>query len=289
MDAHAPSIGIIGAGRLGASLAVSLAAAGHRVGAVASRSPRSAAALVAQIDGDARAREPADVAASCDLVFLTVPDGEIAALSRALPWRAGQAVVHTSGALGLDVLTPAVRAGALAGCFHPLQSFPSRTGEPDRFRGVVCGVEGAAPLGALLERITASLGAGVVRLEGVDRARYHAAAVFASNHAVALAAAAQRAWVAAGLPAEQARPALAPLLLGAARNLHDRDLLDALTGPVARGDADTVERHLAVLADDPALRELYRLLAVELLRLDPPHGDEARRRLRALLDGDGER
>ena len=287
MDAAPESIGIIGAGRLGASLALSLAAAGYPVRAVASRTPGSAAALVAQVGGGTRARAPDELAASCELVFLTVPDDEIAAVAGALTWHAGQAVVHTSGALGLEVLAPAVDAGALAGCLHPLQSFPSRTGEAGRFRGVVCGVEGAPPLGSLLERIASALGAGVVRLEGVDRARYHAAAVFASNYAVALAAAAQRAWVGAGLPAEQARPALAPLLAGAARNVleHD-DLIDALTGPVARGDAETVRRHLEALDDDPALRELYRLLAAELLRLDLPRHDEAARRLRALLGVD---
>ena len=284
MDGRPESIGIIGAGRLGASLAVALEAAGYRVAAVASRSPDSARALAAQLAGGARTLPPAELAGSCDLVFLTVPNGEIAALAGALPWRRGGAVVHSSGAAGLDVLAPAVEAGALVGCLHPLQSFSSRAGDPERFRGIVCGVEAAEPLCSLLERIAADLGAAVVRLEEVDRARYHAAAVFASNYVVALAAAARRAWELAGLPPEQARSALAPLMLGAAANLGERPLADALTGPVARGDVATVERHLAALDGDPELRALYRRLGAELLRLDLRHAPEAAARLRALFE-----
>ncbi len=284
MDLSPAAIGIIGAGRLGASLAVALEAAGYPVAAVASRDPDSAAALVAQLHGGGEALPAKAVAASCDLVFLTVPDGEIESLAAALPWRGGQAVVHCSGAVGLDALAPAAGAGAGTGCLHPLQSFPSRIGEPQRFRDIVCGVEGAEPLGSLLERIAGELGAGVVRLEGVDRARYHAAAVFASNYVVALAAAAQRAWELAGLPAQQARSALAPLMRGAAENVAERATAEALTGPVARGDAATIERHLAALDGEPHLSALYRRLGAELLRLDLGHAPEAAAQLRALLE-----
>ena len=282
MEARPKSIGIIGAGRLGASLAMALEAAGYRVAAVASRSAESAASLAARL-GEATALSSQQLAASCELVFITVPDGQIATVAAELKWSAGQAVVHCSGALGLDALAPAIEAGARAGCLHPLQSFSSRDGEPERFRGIVCGVEGAAPLDSTLERIAADLGAGVVRLEGVDRARYHAAAVFASNYAVALMAAARRTWELAGLPADEARPALSPLLRGAASNVSESELAEALTGPVARGDVATIERQLAALGEDRELLELYRHLGAELLRLDLRHPTEAAARLRTLL------
>ena len=282
MEARPESIGIIGAGRLSASLAMALEAAGYRVAAVASRSAGSAASLAARL-GEATALSSRQVAETCELVFITVPDGQIASVAAELPWKTGQAVAHCSGALGLDALAPALTAGARAGCLHPLQSFPSREGEPKRFRGIVCGVEGAEPLGSTLERIAAGLGASVVRLEGVDRARYHAAAVFASNYAVALMAAARRAWELAGLPPDEARPALAPLLLGAASNVAERELAAALTGPIARGDAATIERQLAALDEDRELLELYRRLGAELLRLDLRHPPDAAERLRALL------
>ena len=253
--------------------------------AVASRSAASARRLASRLHG-AEALSAAEVSRRCELVFLTVPDDELAALARALPWRSGQGGVHCSGALDLDVLRPATEAGAVAGCLHPLQTFPSRAAEPERFRGIVCGVEGAAPLGSLLERIAGEIGAGVVRLEGVDRAAYHAAAVFASNYVVALAAAARDAWQLAGLPPERARSGLAPLMAGAAKNVLEHELVEALTGPVARADVATVERHLVALAGDPELRDLYRRLGAELLRLDLHHPGAAAARLRELLAGD---
>ncbi len=289
VSAEIGAVGIIGAGRLGCSLALALHAAGYALRAVASRSGAAAEALAGQLAG-ATAATPDAVVETCATVFLTVPDGAIASLAASLPWRAGQSAVHCSGAIGLDALAAATEAGALAGCLHPLQSFPSRDGGAARFRGIVCGIEAPDPLAALLETVARDLGGGVVRLEGVDRARYHAAAVFASNYTVALAAAAGRAWELAGLPAAEAREALAPLLLATATNIAGQPLADALTGPVARGDLATLERHLAALDialdGDPALAALYRSLGAQLLTLDLGHSKETVERLRALFDGD---
>jgi predicted short-subunit dehydrogenase-like oxidoreductase (DUF2520 family) len=273
-------IGFIGAGRLAASFAAALRAAGYCVARVASAKPASAEVLARAVG--ARVATPQQVADSCELVFLTAPDSAIPDLARQIAWRPRQAAVHCSGALGLDVLSPAAEAGALTGCLHPLQSFPSREGDPARFKAVTCGIEAPAELGAALERIASDLGAGVVRLEGVDRAGYHAAAVFVSNYVVSLAAAAERVWEQSGLPREAAREALAPLLLGAAQNVGAHELAEALTGPVARGDLATIERHLGALDDGP-LRELYRGLAAQLLSLDLQHPPEVSSRLRALL------
>jgi predicted short-subunit dehydrogenase-like oxidoreductase (DUF2520 family) len=285
LERSSTRVGLVGAGRLAASLAAALQAAGYRVAAVASAREASARELAARLESGPAAREAQAVADDCDLVFLTVPDGAIAAVAGAVRWREGQAVVHCSGALGLDILAPAREAGANIGCLHPLQSFPSREGAPARFRGITCGVQGAEPLGAALERVARDLGATPVRLEGVDRALYHAAAVFASNYVVSLMAAAARTWEQAGLPLEAARPALAPLLLGAAGNIEAHELPEALTGPVARGDIATVQRHLAAL-DDASLRALYRGLAAELLRLPLGHSPEVASRLEALLRED---
>ena len=268
-----PSIGVVGAGRLGTSLAAALTAAGYRAAAIADR------------DGEAGQT----IVRDCEVVFLTVPDVQIAPVCAALPWRAGQWAVHCSGALGIDVLAPAARAGSATGCLHPIQSFPSRQPEPERFRGIVCGVEASGELGSFLERLAHDLGATTVRLEGVDRALYHAAAVFASNAVVALAAAAERTWALAGLPPETAHAALSPLLLGAASNVAALGTVAALTGPVARGDVATVEGHLRALAADPALLDLYRRLGAELLALPLGLPEDARRRLAALFDARGNR
>ena len=280
-----PPIGVIGSGRVAWSLAPALARAGYRVAAVGARDAAAAEALAAATGPDARATSPEGVLDAAEVIFLAVPDGAITPLAAALPWRAHHAAVHCSGALGLDALAPVVAAGGGAGCLHPLQSFPERRADPDRFRGITCGVEGTGALGALLAAIAGDLGARVVRLEGVDRAAYHAAAVFASNDVVALMSAARRTWALAGLPPEAAREALAPLLGAVAENLRRLDPEAALTGPVARGDLATVEAHLAALASVPDLRALYRALAGELLRVAPGLDPATAEALRGRLEG----
>lgn len=281
--AEVGAIGVVGSGRLGTSLVAALAGGGYHVAAVASRD-RVSATRIAGLAGTVVDAAQGVVDRS-DVVFLTVSDGAIAAQCDALRWRAGQSVVHCSGARGLDVLASARAAGAHVGCLHPLQSFPTREPEPWRFTGIACGVEGDGVLHAKLEGIARRLGATPFSLAGVDRARYHAAAVLASNDVVALMSAATRAWALSGLPAAQARPALAPLLLAAAANVAALPLVEALTGPVARGDVATVSAHLAALEGAPELRALYAALAAELLRLDLGHSDAVREQWSTVVDG----
>lgn len=276
-DRHSISIGLIGAGRLGTTLAAALLEAGYHVNSVSTRSGNSPLTGVPATD------DPQRVAGQCDLVFLTVPDGAIASTCASIAWSPRHRVVHCSGATGLLVLDSARASGADVGCLHPLQSFPSRSPGPERFRGIFCGVEGTGPVRELLHQMANDLGARAVSLDGVDRALYHAAAVTISNHVVALASAATRLWTLAGLPEASGREALAPLLQAAAGNVARLELPRALTGPVARGDVATVAAHLDALEREPELRELYRRLSAELLRLPLGHDRETAERLRALL------
>ena len=289
------AVGVIGCGRLGASLALGLSAAGYRIAALAGRGSRRAGRLAKAIPG-ARALTPGGVVGESELILLAVPDAAVAAVAAALPWRRGQAAVHSAGALDLEVLAPLAACGAARGCLHPLQAFPDPGGSPGRWRGIAVGLEAAeadgTELGALLEAMAADLGAGAtLRLEGVDRACYHAAAVLASNDVVALAAAAARAWTLAGLPASEAPGALGPLLVGAASAVAGlapgSALASALTGPLARGDVVTVARHLDALAREPELRALYRALGRELLALDLAHPPASAAALAALLGAPG--
>jgi len=275
-------IGIIGASRLGTTLALSLQRAGHPVTAVASQRAGSARAFAARLAG-AEALDAAALVTRCELVVLAIPDGAIAALAAALPWVAGQQVVHCSGALDLTVLDPARAHGGLRGCLHPLQSFPERFADARRFDGIACGVEGDGALAGRLQTLCSALGATPFSLAGVDRARYHAAAVLASNYVVALHAAASAAWTLAGLPAERAREALAPLTQGAADAVRRLPLSAALTGPIARGDAATIARHIAALADAPELQQLYQRLGAALLALPLELTEEQRAALESVL------
>jgi predicted short-subunit dehydrogenase-like oxidoreductase (DUF2520 family) len=127
------------------------------------------------------------------------------------------------------------------------------------------------------------LGARVLRLEGVDRAGYHAAAVFASNYLVALHAAAAEAFAVAGLPPEAAAPALSPLTARAADNVARLPLAEALTGPLARGDRQTIERHLRALEASPQLSSLYRALGRQLLSLPLELPEATRAALQRML------
>jgi predicted short-subunit dehydrogenase-like oxidoreductase (DUF2520 family) len=276
------TIGLIGAGRLGTALALALERAGHPVTLVASGDAANARALATRLRA-ATAVEVQAVAERSDLVFLAVPDDALPKLVQALAWSRGQHVVHTSGALGLSVLEPARARGALCGCFHPLQTFPERFSDPVRFAGIACGIEGEGVLSERLERYTRELGATVVRLEGIDRAGYHAAAVFASNYVVALHAAAAQAFRLAGLPPELARAALSPLTEAAAQSVRRLELDAALTGPIARGDVATIALHLHALEQAPELRALYQHLGSALLELPLTLTDEQRERLAHLL------
>lgn len=275
------SVGVVGLGRLGGALAHALKTHGLLWG-VAGHGARVGEPLPAELGSGAYV-SAADLVAGCDVVFLTVPDGALQALADSLPFRAGQWVVHCSGALECSVLAGATRRGALGGCLHPLQSFPGGTGGAARFADVVCGVEGPTPLIGWLEGLVRALGAEPLHLAGVDRAAYHTAAVFASNYLVALYVAAARSFELAGLPAESARAALLPLSQGTLDNLRSLPAAQALTGPVARGDVQTVEGHLQALQGDGALRQLYRGLGAALLRLPLGLGARARDRLKALL------
>jgi predicted short-subunit dehydrogenase-like oxidoreductase (DUF2520 family) len=276
------SVGIIGAGRVGSALALSLAEKGQRVAAIASRRDNVARALARRIAG-AESVSAQEVVKRCDTVFLTLPDAAVAAVAAELPWRAGQSVLHTSGGLDLAVLDPAGKREALIGGFHPLRAFAAGDSDANAFAGVTIGIAGGPALLPQLESLASALGARALRIDGVDRTLYHAAAVFASNFAVALLLAARQAWTLAGLPEAEARASLAPLLMGAAANASAMPLERALSGPIVRGEADVIARHLEKLGRAPELADLYRALGAQLLDLNLGHSPEVRDKLRQAL------
>ena len=159
-----PTLGFIGAGRIGTALAWGLARKGYAVTAVASRSRDSAARLAAGIAGCRAMPDPQSLADHADLVLLTVPDDAIAATCAALDWRAGQAVVHCSGATELLALAPAASSGAYTGGFHPLQMFTEPETALRGLPGCTIAVEAEQPLLATLCAMAESLGCHTLRL-----------------------------------------------------------------------------------------------------------------------------
>ncbi|MBY8873185.1 DUF2520 domain-containing protein [Micromonospora sp. PLK6-60] len=243
------TVGVLGAGRVGAVLGAALAAAGHRVVA-ASGVSGAAKARIALLLPEARNRSATSVArAATDLLVVAVPDDALAAvvagLARTGALRPGQVIAHTSGAHGLAVLDPAVAVGVRPLALHPAMTFTGTPEDLGRLAGISYGVTAPAELRPFAARLVADLG-GVPEWVGeADRALYHAALAHGANHLVTLVNEAADRLRDAGV--DRPEKVLAPLLRAALENaLRLGD--DALTGPVSRGDAGTVRRHLERLA-----------------------------------------
>jgi len=271
---HSPTqraFALVGPGRAGTTIATALVARGLRCVAVAGRSPEAPSTVAAAARLGAPAVAVAEVGhvggnggdggIDTELVIIATPDAEIAGTAAALvPAVApGTLVIHLSGACTLAELDKlaAARPDVLVGSLHPLQSLPSVELGVERLPGSWCAVDGPAGV----ERLAVSLGMRPFRVTDDQRVAYHAAATIASNHLVALLGQASRIAAEAGVPPE----ALLPLVRATLDNVETLGPEAALTGPVARGDADTVARHLDMLpADD---QRAYRALAAEALRL----------------------
>ncbi|GJG84882.1 oxidoreductase [Gemmatimonadetes bacterium T265] len=255
----APRVFVIGSGRAGRSFAAALAAAGTPV---------------LGVHGRERPFPPALGAA--DVVVVATPDAAIDAVLRAVADETlapGAVVLQMSGARAPgapDDLVRARRAGV--GTFHPLVPLADPALGAERFRGAWVGVGGDADAVAAAESLARRVGARPLPIPDAPEARaaYHAAAVFASNFPIVLAAVAERLFEASGVDAAGARGAVRHLMASAVANLAaSRDAGAALTGPVARGDAATVARHLAALEHDGDASALYRALtraSVDLAR-----------------------
>ncbi|MCS7256835.1 MAG: DUF2520 domain-containing protein, partial [Thermomicrobium sp.] len=195
-------------------------------------------------------------------------DSAIAPLCAQLRWRPGQAVIHLAGAYGRELLAPAARAGAETGAFHPLQTFAGAA-DPAAWQGVGIAIDADPPLADELVWLARQLGAEPFPLDPAQRPLYHAAAAIAANGFVALVGtAAELLGRAAGLERARAVRHLLPLLRGVLHNLEQLGLPQALTGPVARADRATLERHVAALAQAaPEWQTLYRELCRAMLPL----------------------
>jgi predicted short-subunit dehydrogenase-like oxidoreductase (DUF2520 family) len=255
---------LLGAGGAATALGVALAAAGIPVAAVWSRRRERAQRL----PGAHAFPDPQEAAEQGALVVLAVPDTVIAPLCARLRWRPDQAVVHLAGAYGRELLEAAARAGAETGAFHPLQTFAGEA-DPAAWRGVGVAIDADPPLAAELAALAHRLGAQPFALDPVQRPLYHAAAAIAANGLVGLVGvAAGLLGQATGLERAQAVRHLLPLLRGVLANLERLGLPQALTGPVARADRTTLERHVAALAQAaPESLALYRSLCGVLLPL----------------------
>jgi predicted short-subunit dehydrogenase-like oxidoreductase (DUF2520 family) len=278
------TINIIGAGRLGTALALALSARGHSIEALVAR--RAAhARRAAQLIGDERTRALAetelDQLPPADIIFITTPDDVIAGVAARLATslkqdqrRTPSTVLHASGALSSEVLSVLRERGFRTGSMHPLISVSEPRAGAQGLRSAFYCVEGGRAAVEMARSIVRDLGGQSFSLDARDKALYHAAAVMASGHVVALLDIAAGMLVRCGLSERRARAVLMPLVRSAVDNLSQSEPGRALTGTFARADTATVLRHLDTL-DAPDLRDalaVYILLGQRSLQLAQANG-----------------
>ena len=241
-------VGVVGAGRVGSVLAAALRRRGHVIVSVAGESDASKRRAAALLPGVPIAK-PTAVARGCDVLLLTVPDdmldNVVTQLAASGAIGEGQLVVHTSGSHGLRVLAPATAVGARPVALHPAMTFTGTAVDLDRLGDCVFGVTAGPDERAWAADLVAELGATVMWVPEELRGLYHAGLAHGANHLVTLVTQAMELLGAAG--AADPASILRPLLQAALDNaLAEGD--SALTGPIVRGDVNTVRAHLAELA-----------------------------------------
>lgn len=260
-DDGRPVIGIVGGGPVGQALGAALVAAGWQVGAVASRDPARRERFRQMVPGARAFAEAAAVLDECHLVIIAVPDDAIAAVAAGMHLYSGQALVHTSGFHGVEVLAAAMAAGTSAGSFHPLVAFADVERALAALRGATVAIEGDPDILEILAEMAESIGALPVRLMTGSKPAYHAAAVLAAGGLVALLDVVAELGARAGLDEAGALAVYGSLAAQALGNARALGIGPALTGPAVRGDAGTIAAHLAALeAGAPAALDAYRAL-----------------------------
>ena len=268
-----PDISIIGPGKVGTALGALAVRAGLPVVAVAGGAPGKAEAAAEFIGGQASPCSPAIAAGVGGLVLLTVPDDRIQLVCQELAqegaFAAGAVVAHCCGMLSSDILRPAADCcGCLIGSIHPLQTFPTVQAAVEKLPGTWCFCEGDEEAVEVLHCLAEAIGTHPVRIDPGGKVLYHAAAVMACNYLVALLDAAVSLARRAGVDERRWLEASGPMLRAAVDNVLGLGPAEALTGPIARGDVETIRRHAAALgAADRGLRRLYAAAGLQTVEL----------------------
>ncbi len=272
-----PTLGFIGAGKVGNPLARLWYASGYTVKAIYSRNLVSAHVLAERVKAEA-VLMPAEVVQTADLTLLAIPDDALTNMAANLgqdDW-SGKAVIHTSGVYGADILSSLTQCGAKVGSLHPAFPFADTETAMATIAGAVFAVEAEdAVLRGWLTGMVEALKGQVLAIPAGQKALYHSALVFASSYAITLYAIAERLLMEIGAEREIADQTLNNMMRGVVENLREKGIPDALTGPLVRGDARTIAAHLEALAKTPyadlyrtLVRQTYPLLAARRVEID---------------------
>jgi predicted short-subunit dehydrogenase-like oxidoreductase (DUF2520 family) len=283
-----PKIAVVGAGKVGSALALLLNRQGYPVAGVASKGIASARRVADELKVPATVN-PEEVTKGADVVFITTPDRVIAGVAAEINkrggFRPGQVVFHTSGAHSADEVGAARLAGAYAASLHPLQSFADIKMAMENLPGSYFALEGDPEALPLAEQIVRDLGGKSFAIAAKDKPLYHAAACIASNYLVSLMHFATGLYSRFGLNREEAFEALFPLVRGTIKNISQVGPLQALTGPVARGDGPTLEGHLEALKNVGEQElDLYSKLGLYTVRIALEKGSISAEKAKKLDD-----
>lgn len=243
-----PSVTIIGLGRLGNALSLALEKASYT-----NIESYSKGEKIEQLN---------------DWVFITTPDSEIVKVvsELALYFKDlnSKQVFHSSGTISSSVLNELKKRGAKTACFHPLASITSKTAS---FDGIYFDIEGEEAAVSKLELLAEDLGAKSIRVSPKEKELLHVSAVIASNYLVTLADIAIQVSGSSTISQKTLMDALLPLMKSSLDNLHELSPSEALTGPIARGDVKTVQRHIQLLDNEEELLNVYKKLGLLTLEL----------------------
>jgi predicted short-subunit dehydrogenase-like oxidoreductase (DUF2520 family) len=272
-----PTIAIVGAGNLGTALTVSLRRAGYTIEAVIARSNsgslNKARRLAREVKAQAMAGVPSRLRA--EVIWFCVPDAKIESVAKSwakFEWR-GRIALHSSGALTSDELAPLRLQGAAAASVHPFMTFVR--GSQPSLTGVPFAVEGDAAATRVARRIVTDLGGHAFSIRKTDKAAYHAWGTFASPFLVALLVTAEQVAAMAGISKSATRRRMTPILQQTVANYAKFGARGAFSGPIIRGDVDTVRRHLRVLRRNQGALDVYFAMARSAVRNLPARNQHA--------------
>ena len=270
-DSRKDTVSIIGMGKVGPALGFLLRNAGYRIVSVADSSPTALQQGIAYTGGRPY-RRASDAASLAECIFITTGDDDIAAACEEIALnggiKSGTKVVHTSGAGDLDLLSSARLAGARLASIHPLQSFADIDGAIRNIPGSTFGITADEDLKDWSLGLVKDLGGTPFFVPETSKPLYHAAACMASNYLVTLLYIVEEIYQTLGLNRQEALHAFWPLVRGTLSNVESRGTIQALTGPVARGDLGTIGKHIDSLKEHmPHLIDLYCHMGIQTVKI----------------------